>query len=564
MKIVPGLILAASYSINVASTEMTGAIEPAMVSIPSGTFVMGSDNGQANEKPVREVEINAFMMGKYEVTITEFERFIEATKYPMPQTCVHEAGPYWFLRPAKPEDNSVSTSGNEFELAVTKGSWDNNAISQNKFEPVVCVGWKAAHAYAAWLRKETGKPYRLPTEAEWEYASRAGTDTPYFFGDRNKIDQICRFANVADKFGEEVAGKLFNAGYGGSPEACNDKSGLVNIVGMYQPNAFGLYDTLGNVEEWVQDCYSDNPTNETDSNQVDEADDCKLRVIRGGSWHYQTYTVSQRTGREQDDFIGVLEGFRLALDGQDISPATSTLSFEKNLHNAQKQRQHKMDALLDFPQRPAGLKVSKNDENDVVLSWNKNTDNATSGYDIYRSTSYFDESHNIARHLTNETFVDDKPVHGRVWYSIRAVNSQRKSQWSDPVVIGQSEIHSLPGKIQAEAYFSAPNSIIAASVSEPQDDRGYLRIANANADYQIAVGESATYEITLRIFNSRDSQPIEIWLEDKLVASILPTEEQGWQSVSKTGVHIAKGQHLLSIKSRSTDLSINWLEFTRL
>jgi formylglycine-generating enzyme required for sulfatase activity len=322
MKIITPLLLTMSLS----ATATNSPIEPLMVSIPAGTFLMGSERGHKNEQPVREVQISPFMLGKYEVTISEFKQFIAATDYSMSQTCIHEAGQNWFLRPASTSQKNQQ-GANNMELAITAGSWDKNSISDNEFEPVVCIGWDAAQAYTAWLKEETGKPYRLPTEAEWEYSHRAGSTSTYSFGEPDDIEKVCRSANIADKYGEEVAAKLFNAGYGGRPEVCNDKSGLVSIVGLYQPNAFGLYDMLGNVEEWVQDCYVDDYAQAPVNGKSVEINNCKQRVLRGGSWHYLTYSASQRTGREAQDFIGVLEGFRLALDGDTNLTSTSSKHF---------------------------------------------------------------------------------------------------------------------------------------------------------------------------------------------------------------------------------------------
>lgn len=563
MKKISSLLLVVGFSSAVLSSDNNELIEPPMVTIPSGTFIMGSDVGNDNERPAHQVKMKGFMMGKYEVTIAEFKRFVAATNYPMPDSCVHEAGPYWFLRPTS-NGNGLSSSGNGMELAVTKGSWEKNSISTNEFEPVVCVGWQAAQAYAAWLREQTGKPYRLPTEAEWEYATRAGSDGPYFFGGREEINQICRFANVADKYGEEIAGKLFNASYGGRPESCNDKSGLVSIVGLYQPNAFGLYDTLGNVEEWVQDCYAGDYKHSASGIDNAATKDCKLRVIRGGSWHYLTYTVSQRTGREQDDFIGVLEGFRLALDGENIEPENSTLHFEHRLSEAQKKQRQQMAALLDFPKQPTGLNVQERNDGSLVLNWNEANDVATTGYDIYRSISYFDESHKIANNVSNTSFIDDKPIKGRVRYRIKALNAQRESDWSNLVTFGEFDTHLLPGKIQAEAYFAAPNAIIAASVSEPEGDRGYLRLANSWVKYHVSTKANATYQITVRIFSNGQGKPVELWLGNELLTSIVATGERGWQSISKTGIYLHKGEHVLSVKSGAQNIAINWLQLDKL
>ena len=484
----------------------------------------------------------------------------------MPQTCVHEAGPNWFLRPSSNSKNNPQ-GRNSMELAVTAGSWDKNSISNNEFEPVVCIGWSAAQAYTAWLKKETGKPYRLPSEVEWEYAHRAGTTSTYAFGERDDMGQVCHTSNIADKYAEEVAAKLFKAGYGGRPESCNDKSGLVSIVGLYQPNAFGLYDTLGNVEEWVQDCYVDDYVQTPVNGQSVELERCKQRVLRGGSWHYLTYTASQRAGREQQDFVGVLEGFRVALDGDEIEPAASSLLFEKQLNKAQKNEQDKRDQLLDFPKRPTGLTLKKSNKlgtQYITLNWDDLNDIATFGYDIYRSNSYFDASHKIASNVKALEFIDVEPMHGHLRYSIVAVNAQRESDFSDIVTTGLHDIHTLPGKVQAEAFHSSPNAKIAASVSEPKGDSGYIRLSDSEAKYQVISSTDASYKITFRVFNNGQNQPFELWQEHKQLATLTPTGKRGWQTLTVANVYLPKGRHLLSIKAKHNNFSINWLQFEQL
>jgi formylglycine-generating enzyme required for sulfatase activity len=138
-------------------------IEPIMVKIPAGSFAMG-DISEKDSQPIHNVNISAFSLGKYEVTVKEFRQFIEATEYEMPSQCIHQLNGW-------------------FNYGATAGSWDNNSLTTSDFQPVNCIGWKAANAYTLWLAKETGQPYRLPSESEWEYAAKAGTETKFYFGD---------------------------------------------------------------------------------------------------------------------------------------------------------------------------------------------------------------------------------------------------------------------------------------------------------------------------------------------------------------------------------------------
>jgi formylglycine-generating enzyme required for sulfatase activity len=210
--------------------------EPPMASIPAGAFAMGSSTTNAAppypvEQPVHEVRIAAFQLAEYEVTVGQFRQFIKATGHKTESTCWRYAA-------------------NEWGMENAKASWDAPAYQQGEYHPVMCVTWTDARAYTAWLAAQTGKPYRLPSESEWEYAARAGSPDEYHFG----ADEtpICRYGNIRDTLGREAIGKL--TGKPGKEAACSDGAEFTSIVGMYEPNAFGLCDMIGNVGEIVEDC----------------------------------------------------------------------------------------------------------------------------------------------------------------------------------------------------------------------------------------------------------------------------------------------------------------------
>jgi formylglycine-generating enzyme required for sulfatase activity len=267
--------------------------EPDMVAIKAGQFTMGSNNWKSTS-PEHSVSVKAFKMGKYEVTVKEFAQFVNAVNYKAPRQCIQMAGNPWF--------------------ASMAGNWNANTLSRSRFEPVTCIGPKDADAYIAWLAKETGKQYRLPTEAEWEYAHRAGSTRKYPFGNNEEL--ACRYGNIADRsaeaaFKRDYDGLDSKSHVGVAP--CDDKSDYASIVGMYEPNAFGLHDTLGNISEFVQDCMKPNYTGApADGSALIEAK-CDSRVTRGGNWHWEGWAAYRRAGTP-NDFAGALEGFRLALD----------------------------------------------------------------------------------------------------------------------------------------------------------------------------------------------------------------------------------------------------------
>ena len=279
-------------------------IEPLMKTLPGGVFYMGTDGEVLaglpqklqpikSASPAHSVSIKPFRMGIYEVTVHEFSRFVAATNYIPPSTCIQMADKEWF--------------GN------IAGNWAGNKHSSSEFEPVTCIGWETAKAYTAWLSKETGKKYRLPTEAEWEYAAKANSNTTFYWGDESTRANACYYANVADRSAEAVIKRDYD-GLESKDHigvlACDDQSGYASIVGMYQPNDFGLYDMIGNINEFVEDCftrgYQGAPTD--GSARVDG--DCKKRTLRGGSWHWPVQASIQR-GSTAPNFIGSLEGFRI-------------------------------------------------------------------------------------------------------------------------------------------------------------------------------------------------------------------------------------------------------------
>lgn len=236
---------------------------PEMVVLPTGRFTIGSplsETGRgSDENPQRVVTINyTLAVGKYPVTRGEFAAFVEDTSRRL-GPCEH-----W--------------DGKSFRVEEAT-DW-RNAFHQTDKHPVVCVNWGDSQAYVQWLSNKTGKRYRLLSEAEWEYAARAGTTTAWYWG-KSEANQ-CRYANGAD-----LAAKTQGVT---APEfgRCDDKYAHTSPVGSFHPNKFGLYDMGGNVGEWVEDCYQatyrDAPTDgsavETCAEKFQNA-----RVMRGGAWN---------------------------------------------------------------------------------------------------------------------------------------------------------------------------------------------------------------------------------------------------------------------------------------
>ncbi|MES2324355.1 MAG: SUMF1/EgtB/PvdO family nonheme iron enzyme [Pseudomonadota bacterium] len=309
-------------------------IEPPMVNIKGGEFMMGSTRYE-NSQPVHAVTIKPFRMGKFEVTGAEFQRFVEATNYRTSRMCLQLASKRWF-----------ENVPDEYGPAAT------TLQTVSKFEPATCISWSGADAYVKWLAKETGKKYRLPTESEWEYASRAGSSTRYFFGNDESL--ACRYGNLADRSAEAAVRRDFGLEsknhVGVIP--CDDKAGYASIVGMYEPNAFGVYDTLGNVSEFLADCWRENYDGAPKDGSILAGGECKERSLRGGSWHWRGFHESSRS-RTDTSAIGALAGFRVAEDIAFLPTADAKSSaFELELAQAQQAERVRRGAIPEIP-RPA-------------------------------------------------------------------------------------------------------------------------------------------------------------------------------------------------------------------
>ncbi len=181
-------------------------------------------------------------------------------------------------------------------------------FEQGDDHPVVCVSWDDVQRYVRWLNERPGVsgsgPYRLPSEAEWEYAARGGTKTARYWG--NAPEQACENANVADKSSASIfAGRPFHD--------CSDGFVYTAPAGRFKANAFGLHDTIGNAAEWVQDCYAEEYGKAIRDGSAFEKQGCEKRVIRGGSWSYPPVDArAANRHRYEPGFRNDSVGFRIA------------------------------------------------------------------------------------------------------------------------------------------------------------------------------------------------------------------------------------------------------------
>jgi hypothetical protein len=166
-------------------------------------------------------------------------------------------------------------NGSKWEQQSSK-SWRDPGFQQTDRDPVACANWDDAKAYVGWLSKKTGKGYRLPSEAEWEYAARARTATARYWGDGR--DEACANANVNDRTSKSVNG------FPWTNFGCDDGHAGTAPAGSFRANAFGLHDMLGNLWEWGQDCWNESYSGALSNGSALTSGDCSRRVLRGGSW----------------------------------------------------------------------------------------------------------------------------------------------------------------------------------------------------------------------------------------------------------------------------------------
>lgn len=304
---------------------ITNSIGMKLVLVPAGEFMMGAEEHRTDtlnqfpysdakwmvdESPRHRVRVTQpFYMGQYEVTLGQFLMFYHAAGY---KTDMERDG-----RPSWGYQNNRLVEGENFRPWAP--GWQ---ISYN--DPALFISWNDAMAFCKWLSKKEGKSYRLPTEAEWEYACRAGSNTRYSFG--NDPEELVYYANAADQDRKALSPNAVMAGLDGKGKAAQipfpflsrrDGYAWTAPVGKFRPNAFGLYDMHGNAWEWCSDWYGADYYEHSPTDDPQGPGAGKARVLRGGAFNYAA--AQQRCAdRNSDDPRNRTSsyGFRIVCEGQ--------------------------------------------------------------------------------------------------------------------------------------------------------------------------------------------------------------------------------------------------------
>jgi sulfatase modifying factor 1 len=288
-----------------ASAERDCETCPEMLRVEPGSFTMGNPAAMdaSFDGPAQPIVFQRpFRLGKFEVTRAEFAAFVEASGY---------------QRPPDPQLPDRATD-----------SWRRPGFEQTDRDPVVSVSSEDAQAYVDWLSKTTNKAYRLPSEAEWEFAARAGTQTNVYWGDA-PVEEACRYANLADNdyrdamlaaasdAGSGEAAGAVVAGITGPDNTFPCRDGHINTapVGSFPANPWGFHDMLGNVSEWTLDCWNDRLLGMPPDGAPRLTGDCYRRALRGADFASdKTFLGVAKRGQVMMGDYGPWIGFRVARD----------------------------------------------------------------------------------------------------------------------------------------------------------------------------------------------------------------------------------------------------------
>jgi formylglycine-generating enzyme required for sulfatase activity len=284
------------YSMTFAQT--TKVDMPLMISVEGGTFMMGNDMGSKDEQPAHKVTITGFYFGKYEVTFRDFKKFVDATGY----------------KTEAEQPDSVNFKHGLPPRGANNGTWKmyNAGLPvppNDSMKPVGNISWNDAVEYLKWLSKMTGKPFRLPTEAEWEYAAKGGAKSKGFkYSGGNNLDEVAWFVDNSEK--------------------------RAHIIGQKLPNELNINDIAGNIQEWCSDWYGESYYKVSPASDPAGPEMGKGRVLRGGSWGSEKDRMRSSYRNRSFPYNSALDyGFRPAMTNEEAVKKAGEKPVEKNVLN---------------------------------------------------------------------------------------------------------------------------------------------------------------------------------------------------------------------------------------
>ena len=541
-------------------------IVPSMVTIPAGEFMMGHES-DPKARPVHKVNIAKFYMSKYPVTIHEFRKFALETGFNPPANCND------FM-------DKEGLRGPTFEGGT--GKWDKNSRYYNDFQPVTCLTWKDIQAYVKWLNQKTGGSYRLPTEEEWEYAVKGGTNTRYFWGDDLTYAQAHLYGNVADQNVEYTTSN--SLGYTSQrfiPSVQgNDGEAFNSIVGMYRPNPYGLYDMFGNVGELLNSCYYESGYDlqhgtETDPNK------CEYIASRGSNWHYPAVPYFHRGRIKREGWQRLASsGFRLASDVL-IDAHASTQDFEDALEQAIKHRIATRHQMIEAPKK---VSLEPSDNGGYLLSWQLVQDSRVVSYEVYKpkypyahmEIGYFKEVYEKLKTVSAKTHtIRINKEEKKTSFIVVAVSEEMTSLPSTVLAEKEPTTVSIPGKIQPYEFLEAENMPLHHLPAEgdlPEDYYFFktnLSFENkpSSVSFDVEVAKSGWYRFNYRGSSRIKGKFFDVWLGNRLAATIDFDPDRNDRVSKKHRLYLEKGKHVLQLtmmKEVFDRWGLGWLEFTEI
>ena len=312
------ILCLSSYAQTDTAQSVRNFLGMKFIYIKPGSFIMGSPaneadrtvDGRFDDEPQHRVNLTkGFYMQNTEVTVGQWREFVKETRY---RTEAEKGDGALIFNPG-PEKGYKKKAG---------FYWNNPGHEQTDMHPVTCISWNDMKEFIKWINGKDNATYRLPTEAEWEYACRAGTSTPFYWGDNP--EDACKHANVGDKAKIGDPNWAENAIKNDSPywgtHNCNDGYGLAPAsVGKFSPNNFGIYDMIGNVWELVEDTYNREAYSKHKVDNPAYTKEDRIRFLRDGKW----IDVPVGSIRRGGSYIDVPKSVRCACRGYAGTPPSS-------------------------------------------------------------------------------------------------------------------------------------------------------------------------------------------------------------------------------------------------